>query len=221
MLRCLIVDDEPPAHKVLENYIGKIDSLQLAGNCFSAAEAINFLQRERVDILFLDIEMPDLGGLQMLKAINDPPAVILTTAYSQFALESYELGVVDYLLKPIRFERFVKSVQRIIPAKSSDSFFVKTSGSRLRVVFSEVSYLEAYGNFVRIHLGSDFILVPGTLTEIADRFPSGQLLRIHRSYFVNRHKIEKIAGNEVFIATVRLPVSQRYKETLYRVLGLE
>ncbi|MDR4989362.1 MAG: response regulator transcription factor [Bacteroidales bacterium] len=221
MLRCLIVDDEPPAHKVLENYIGKMDSLQLAGNCYSAAEAINFLQRESVDILFLDIEMPDLSGLQMLKAIKDPPAVILTTAYSQFALESYELGVVDYLLKPIRFERFVKSVQRILPVKPGDSFFVKTSGSRLRVVFSEVRYLDAYGNFVRIHLDNGFILAPGTLTEIADRFPSGQLLRIHRSYFVSRHKIDKIAGNEVFIASVRLPVSQRYKELLYRVLGLE
>ncbi len=170
MLRCLIVDDEPPAHKVLENYIGKMDSLQLAGNCYSAAEAINFLNRKSVDILFLDIEMPDLSGLQMLKAIKDPPAVILTTAYSQFALESYELGVVDYLLKPIRFERFVKSVQRIMPAKASDIFFVKTSGSRIRVVFSEVRHLEAYRNFVKIHVENDFILASGTLLKFQIAF---------------------------------------------------
>lgn len=224
VLRCLIVDDEPPAHKVLMNYIGQIESLELAGNCYSASEAINFLQKEHVDVLFLDIEMPDLDGLQMLKVINNPPKVILTTAYSQFALDSYELGVVDYLLKPIRFERFLKAIQRILPPpaarKKEDSIFVKTSGDRQRVVFSEVHYLEAYGNYVKIHFDNRFILLAGTLTEVAGKFPAENFIRIHRSFFANRNKVQKVSGNEVSLATVSLPVSQRYKEDLYKSLGM-
>ncbi|MGK0364371.1 MAG: DNA-binding LytR/AlgR family response regulator, partial [Saprospiraceae bacterium] len=183
ILKCLIVDDEPPAHKVLENYIGKLHSLTLVGNCYNAIEALNFLHENTVDILFLDINMPELSGLDMLKTLSNPPIVILTTAYSEYALESYEVGVTDYLMKPIRFDRFLKSINRVLELKADTStvtipspkktivtqetsFFIKVDGVQRKVRFENILYIESKGNFVRLHLEDTRLMTADTLSNM-------------------------------------------------------
>jgi DNA-binding LytR/AlgR family response regulator len=221
-LRCLIVDDEPPAHKVLESYINRIDNLILAGNCYTAFEAINFLHKHQVDIIFLDIEMPDLSGVEMLSSLHNAPSVIFTTAYSQFALKGYDLGVCDYLLKPIRFERFLKSVNRLIESKINNSpeqfFFVKKDGNLHKINFAEIKFVEAYGNFVKIHIVDDVILTAETLTEIQSRLPETLFLRVHKSYLVNIDKISKIYGNQIYVGVPIIPIGSSYrKDVLLRL----
>ncbi len=225
MLNCLIVDDEPLAHKVLENYIAKLDTLQLVGNAYRAAEAISFLQKNTVDIMFLDIEMPELTGLDMLKTLQNPPNVILTTAYSEFALDGYDLGVVDYLLKPIPFQRFLKAVQRIampqaLQKPETNYFFVKSDGVQYRANFADILYVEAYGNYVKIHLAARFILTAETMTEMQNRLPSQYFVRVHKSFIINTNHIERIDGALISIAKVSIPIGASYKTTVTKVLGL-
>ncbi len=227
ILRCLIVDDEPPAHKVIENYIEKIDHLEIAGNCYSAAEAINKLHSEQIHIMFLDIDMPDITGLEMLRSLDRTPDVILTTAYSQFALESYELGVVDYLLKPIRFERFLKSVNRIINKHLSQTtentgfIYVKADGMQVKVDFSKIRYIEAYGNYLKIHMEDKVVLTAEVLSEIMKRLPDKNFIRIHRSYIININHVVKLSGNQVFVSAKELPISTSHREGLLKILGLK
>lgn len=226
-LQCLIVDDEPPAHKVIENYIQKIDSLVLAGNCYSAADAINKLHSETIDIMFLDIDMPDITGLDLLRSLDKSPDVILTTAYSQFALESYELGVVDYLLKPIRFERFLKSVNRIIDkhqkkqSSNTDFIYVKVDGVQLKINFFDIHYIEAYGNYLKIHLSDKVIVTADVLAEFQKRLPEKMFVRIHRSYLINVNLVDKLAGNTIYLPKASLPVSHNHRDILFKALGMK
>ncbi|MEY4928257.1 MAG: hypothetical protein RI894_2695 [Bacteroidota bacterium] len=231
MISCLIVDDEPLAHKVLENYIAQLDTLQLVGNAYRAAEAIGFLQKNTVDILFLDIEMPELTGLEMLKTLQNPPNVLLTTAYSEFALDGYELGVVDYLLKPIRFDRFLKAVQRISVVKNlaaknpiakkaepqSDYFFAKANGAQHRINFADIRYVEAFGNFVKIHLADKFILTAETMITIQTKLITANFVRIHKSFIVNIDNIDSLDSSLVFIGKNRLPIGASYKANLMKL----
>jgi DNA-binding LytR/AlgR family response regulator len=222
--KCLIIDDEPPAHKVLENYIQRLDSLTLTGNCYSAFEAINFLHSNTVDLIFLDIEMPELSGLELLKTLNTNASIILTTAYSQFALDGFELGVIDYLLKPIRFERFLKAVNRLIEKKSPEKietyFFVKSDGNQYKINFSDIHYFEAFGNFVKIHIGDKTILTSSTMTELLNRIPSNVFLRVHKSFILNINKIDKIEGNRIFINKQIVPIGNIYRSYTFEVLGI-
>jgi DNA-binding LytR/AlgR family response regulator len=223
-MTCFIVDDEPLAHKVLENYIAQLDNLQLVGNAYKAAEAINFLQKNEVDILFLDIEMPELTGLEMLKTLQNPPNVILTTAYSEFALEGYELGVVDYLLKPIRFDRFVKAVQRITIAKKisveNDYFFAKADGVQHRINFADIRFIEAFGNYVKIHLVDKFILTAETMTGIQTKIPLPNFVRVHKSFIINIDKVERIDGSYISVGKNQMPIGASYKANLMQILNL-
>lgn len=223
-LHCLIVDDEPPAHKVLENYIDKIDTLILSGNCYSASEAINFLHENPIDIIFLDIEMPELSGLEMLNTLTNPPSVILTTAYSQFALKGYDLGVNDYLLKPIRFERFLKSVNRLIKLKTTSNvaqfLFIKSDGKLHKINFTDIQFVEGYGNFVKIHTMDKVLLTAETMTEMQIRLPESVFLRVHKSYFINKEKINKIDGNQVFIGNQIIPIGSSYRQDVFKILNI-
>ncbi len=233
ILKCLIVDDEPPAHKVLENYIGKLNSLSLAGNCYNAIEALNFLHETPVDILFLDINMPELSGLDMLKTLANPPVVILTTAYSEFALEGYEFGVLDYLMKPIRFDRFLKSVNRVLQMKSppvasvpvpketaetakETSFFVKADGIQHKVLFSDINYLESKGNFVQIHLEKNRLLTADTLTKMEKKLSAFGFIRVHKSYIVNKEKVTAIEGNQLIIDATKIPIGNSYRQVVLK-----
>jgi len=237
---CLIVDDEPLAHKILEKYIGKLDKLAVVHNCYSAIEAINYLHQNKVDILFLDINMPELTGLEMLKTLNNPPAVILTTAYSEFALEGYEFGVLDYLLKPIRFDRFLKAINRffalestvktkippipqqpkIIKKEPTASFFVKADGVQHKIEAAQINYIEAYGNFVKIQLGNQQLLTASTMTKMMQKLDSNNFVRIHKSFIVNLEKIEKLEGNRLIIAAKKLPIGTSYKQVVLQKIGL-
>lgn len=237
---CLIVDDEPLAHKILEKYIGKLDKLTVVHNCYSAIEAINYLHQNKVDILFLDINMPELTGLEMLKTLNNPPAVILTTAYSEFALEGYEFGVLDYLLKPIRFGRFLKAVNRffalqttsntdqtasIEPAKivkkePPTSFFIKVDGVQHKIQPTQIQYIEAYGNFVKIQLLNQQLLTASTMTNMMQKLDNDNFVRIHKSFIVNLKKIEKLEGNRLIIADKKLPIGTSYKQVVLQKIGL-
>jgi len=234
-LQCLIVDDEPPAHKILENYIGKINSLTLVGNCYNAIETLNFIHENRVDILFLDINMPELSGLEMLQTLNKPPIVILTTAYSEYALQSYDFGVSDYLMKPIRFDRFLKAINRVLQLKSSltsatipkesiplpkeTSFFIKVDGVQRKVRFEDINYLESKGNFVRLHLDNNTrLLTADTLTNMEQKLAAHGFLRTHKSFIVNLEKVTGLEGNRLLLGDLKISVGNSYKQGVMKII---
>lgn len=226
-LYCLIVDDEPPAHVVLERYIEKIERLSLQGHCYNALDALNFLHQHPIDLLFLDIDMPELSGLELLTALKNPPRVILTTAYAEFALEGYEHGVVDYLLKPIRFERFIKAVDRlfapqvepvppaIVPTvPSKDYLFLNINNALQKINPAEVLYIAAAGNYVKLHFPAQRpLLASETLSEMQKQLP--RFIRVHKSYLVNVDYLSKLEGNRVYLqGGVEIPIGVSYKQSV-------
>lgn len=231
-LKCIIVDDEPLAHGVLEKYISRINSLELIGKCNNAVEAINFIHNNPVDLIFLDINMPELSGIDMLKSLQRQPKIIITTAYSEFALDGYEFGVSDYLLKPIKFDRFLKSVNRVIeslPKTSSSNepnnefqnekenfIFLKQDQSVFKVSYSNILYFEALGNYLQVYTTSQKIIVRETMAEMEAKLPMDIFIRIHKSTIVNFTRIEKFINNQVFIAGKEFPVGTLYKNELVK-----
>ena len=236
-LRCLLVDDEPLAHTVLRAYLDRLPQLvRWAGSCYDGPEALHALLTAPVDVLFLDVDMPGLSGLELLRALPQPPAVVLTTAHAAHALTAYELGVVDYLLKPIHFERFVKTIGRLRPAvsllpgpvapptaagSSPDGLFLKTEGGSERVRYTELLVLEGYGNFVKVHrLGARLLLTPTTLKELVDRLPALQFLRVHKSYVVNLTHVAQVSGNFLQVGPHQIPIGHTYRQDVLRRLHL-
>lgn len=224
-LRCLLIDDEQAAHYVLQHYIEQVDQLRLVGDCYDALEAINFLHRQPVDLLFLDINLPQINGLQLLQTLANPPRVVLTTAYSEFALQSYEYGVVDYLLKPIEFPRFLKAVDKVIktsaekklqmlPVVAEQSLMVKVDADWVRLPYSNLDYIQSWGNYVKIFTSQHVYVTSLTMTEIERRLPSEQFIRVHKSYLVPLFKIQRMSGNEIFIGETALPVGLTYRREL-------
>lgn len=228
--RCLIVDDEPIAQQILENYISQIESLHIAGICNNAFEALNVLHQEHVDILFLDIKMPSLSGLEMLKTLQNPPKVILTTAFSEFGVESYEYGITDYLLKPIPFERFLRAVNKILMPKNSNLtigqseekpiseptfVFFKADKKIHKYYYSDILYIEGSGNYVKVYSKENKpIMVLEKLTDLQEKLPLKQFLRVHKSFIVNVSHIQKIEGNMLTIKDKVLPISATFKQNL-------
>lgn len=231
-IKTLIVDDEPLAQKVLQKFVGQVDLLELAGVCSNAIEATNALRKQPIELLFLDIKMPELSGLELLKILKNPPKVILTTAYAEHALESYEFGVIDYLVKPIAFDRFLKAIDKVIPteqksiptpfstpeAKSRNFLFVKSDRKIIKVDFNEIRYLEAFGNYVKIRTTSKVTLAQDTLANLELALPADQFLRIHKSFVVAIHFIYSVEGNRLFIGNVELPVGQTHKQKIEEFL---
>jgi DNA-binding LytR/AlgR family response regulator len=237
-LKCLIADDEPLAHTLLENYIGKLKTLSVAGHAYNAFEVLDFLGENSVDILFLDINMPDMTGLDMLKTLSNPPIVILTTAYSEHSLEAFDLGVMDYLLKPIKFDRFLKAVNRVIELKKpthpppslfptempektekseknhNDFIFIKDGTTNYKINFDDLLYVQAYGNFAKIYTTKQTIVASITMKHLEYDLPENLFTRVHKSYIVNIQKVNKIEGNQVFIDKVSIPVGAVYKMAL-------
>lgn len=232
-LKCIIVEDETPAQDVLKKYIASVSSLELAGAFFSASDAIAFLHENRADLIFLDINMPVLSGIEFLRVLADPPAVIITTAYTDYALEGYEHGVADYLLKPIRYERFLKAVNKVIgqnrgaaplpaPAESAPFLFVREDHTVHKIDFSTLLYVQAMGNYLRIFVhGQKPIITRCTLTEIEAQLPEHQFLRIHKSYIIALAAIEKITYNQVHIAGAVIPVGTTYRQEVLKKTGLK
>ena len=234
-LRCLLVDDEPLAHTVMRAYLDRLPSLATwAGSCHGAIEALTVLQSTAVDVLFLDVDMPELTGLELLCALPQPPAVVLCTAHAAHALDAFDLGVADYLLKPVRFERFVKTINRLRsgamaaspapaaapPAEAAtDAIFLKTDAGTERVRFADLLFLEGYGNFVKCRLASGrTLLTADTLKHLESELPAGQFLRIHKSYVVNLTQVERLSGNVLQVGTHEVPVGTTYRQEVLRHL---
>ena len=226
-MQVLIVDDEPIAIGILEKYVRQIEGLAVAGTCRDAVEAFNFLQKTPVDLLLLDIEMPQMSGLAFLKSLQNPPAVILTTAYRDYALEGFELAVADYLLKPISFERFLKAIQKVrnnapptppeMPEMLSRSAYLyfKSGAKMVQVFFNEILFVESLGNYARIHLASgNSVVTYQKMTDMMALLPAADFIRIHRSYIVRRDKVTAFTPNEVEVGGKELPVSAQYKSNL-------
>jgi DNA-binding LytR/AlgR family response regulator len=243
MINVLIVDDEPLAQDVLETYIEKIPELHLAGKCSNALEANEFLKKEAIDLMFLDIQMPQLTGIDFLKTLSKPPLVVFTTAYPNYAVEGFELNALDYLLKPISLERFMKSVNKAAeqlerqrknrPAPSSapeegaqeaiDFLFVKADKKLVKVNFQEIIYIEGLKDYVIIRMDNQRVITLQTMKSLEDKLPTHKFMRIHRSYIVNVDKINAIIGNMVEVLEKgqpkHLPIGKNYRDELLDIVN--
>ncbi|MET1260592.1 LytTR family DNA-binding domain-containing protein [Flagellimonas sp. DF-77] len=227
MFKCIVIDDEPLARSLLEGHIADVPVLEHLGSFKSAVAAHGFLQTHSVDVLFLDIQMPKLTGLDFLKTLTHPPQVILTTAYREYAVDSYEFGVVDYLLKPITFERFFKAIGKLQqPTKSAEprehsprqeAIFVQANKKQLKINLAEVLYIESLKDYVKLHLADRRVVVKEPLNQLLQRLPN-TFLRVHRSYVVNTDQVTAFTAKDVEIGTLEIPIGGTYKEGVLLVL---
>jgi DNA-binding LytR/AlgR family response regulator len=233
--QCLVVDDEPIAQQILEKYSKQIDALHLVGKCSNAIEAMNMLHQEPIDILFLDINMPSLSGLDMLKTLEHPPKIILTTAYSEFGVESYDYGVTDYLLKPISFDRFLKAVNKILMPNNTEYLqssskvkaivdstfiFLKSDKKIHKYYYADILFIEGSGNYIKVHSQNEKpLMVLDKLAEIQEKLPQRKFLRVHKSFIVNVSQIQKIEGNRLLIKDNLIPISSTYKHNLVELIS--
>ncbi len=225
-LQCIIADDEPIARQILEGYIAEIPNLELIASCKNAFEVMEVLQNQKADILFLDINMPKLSGLSLLKTMQQRPNVIITTAYAEYAVEGFELSVIDYLLKPFSLERFLQAVLKVqgktivqnekIIFKEVDSskfIFVKSDKKLIKLNLDEINHIEAYGNYIKIFTDK-MILTPQTLSNFLEKLPDN-FLRIHKSFIINFDKLKFIDGNQiVLINQIKLPIGKSYRKVV-------
>ncbi|WP_273565845.1 LytR/AlgR family response regulator transcription factor [Maribacter halichondriae] len=229
-LKCLIVDDEPIAQNIVKGFISDTPNLEVFGVCDNAMEALRILNENAIDILFLDIEMPKITGLGFLKTLTNPPPTILTTAYREFALEGYELNVVDYLLKPFSFERFLRAVNKVgsnfnkKPSINnnllSDRPFVYFAVDRknVKVYYDEIKYIEGLNNYVKIYFNDEFLVVYHTLIELEKKLPEKQFVRIHKSHIISLSKIKAYGSDYVEIADKQLSIGNTYKDAFFDIL---
>jgi two-component system LytT family response regulator len=226
-ISCVIVDDEPLARSLLKDYVSKVPSLNLVEVCSSPVAAMEVMQKQGVDLLFLDIQMPEITGINLLKIMKKKPMVVLTTAYSEYALESYELDVVDYLLKPITFSRFLQAVdkvnsritgsstqvEKIVPNAAQPFIFVKDGTKLVKVMWADILYIEGLKDYVTIHTRQQRVVSLQRLKSLEEQLPPDQFIRIHNSFIVSLRAIETIHKNEVHIGTAALPISDSYKKS--------
>jgi DNA-binding LytR/AlgR family response regulator len=220
-MKCVIIEDQAPAQRVLKKYISDIDSLELVETFNNAIGALEFLKTEKVDLLFLDIHLPKISGIDFLKSLANPPAVILTTAFSEYAVQSYELSVVDYLVKPFSFERFLKAISKVKAQESpsvkankdSLEFYVKSGYELIKINSADVLYIQSSMDYTDIYYGDKKLLSQETLSYWEEKLQSHGYIRVHKSYLVNTAKIVKVAGNQIFLNEEKtIPIGRAYKE---------
>jgi DNA-binding LytR/AlgR family response regulator len=230
MIRYLIADDEPIAHRIIENYCENLPYLEKKGSCYNAFEALQFLNEDTVDLLFLDINMPKLSGFDFLKTLPNPPKIIVTTAYKEFALEGYELNVSDYLLKPFSFDRFLKAINKTFDStqnkKSSvalppnetepntNSFFLRGDKKHHQIHFEDLLFIEAYGHYCKVYLKNEMIVSHQKISDFEQLLPKTNFIRTHKSFIVAKNKIRQIEGNRILIDAYKVPIGQTYKENI-------
>ena len=233
-IRCLIVDDEPLAQRVLEKYVSDVPYLELAGKCSSALEAMEVLHAKQTDLIFLDINMPKLSGMDFLKTQKDPPLIVITTAYPEYAVEGYELNVLDYLLKPIPFDRFLKAVEKAEEAllsrqlrashavrsqREDESFiFIKSSKKTFRISLNSILYIEALGDYVKVFTEEKMIVTYQSLKSIESLLPPRLFPRIHKSFIISLPKVELIEGSHVKIRDRMIPIGTNYKSDFEKLI---
>jgi len=231
-LNCLIIDDEPLARKGLQEYVDEIDFLNLVASCENALKAQQYVNEEKIDMIYLDIHMPKLSGIEFLKTLKHPPIAILTTAYTEYAIESYSLDVIDYLIKPITFERFLKASQKALEfhrlkvrAESNadnraDYFFVRCNSKYEKVFFHDVSFIEALQNYAVIHIPGRKLITYITLTSLENQLPKDRFIKVHKSYLVSVPHIQAIEGNEILIENDRIPISRNLRDdVVHQIMG--
>ena len=231
-LECLIIDDEPLARKGLEEYVKEIQFLHWVGSCENALKAATCMNQRKVDLIYLDIHLPKLTGIDFLKTLKNPPLTILTTAYSDYALEGYTLDVIDYLVKPIPFGRFLKASQKALDffqlktnattdhEQKPDYFFVRCDRKFEKVYFREVSYVEGLQNYIIIHVGDRKLITYMTMMGLENQLPKDQFLKVHKSFVISIRHVKAIEGDEIIIENSRIPISRTLREqVLNQILG--
>jgi len=228
-LRSLVIEDEPPAQEILTGYIHECGQLELVKICPDAITANDLLQHESIDLIFLDINLPRLSGLNFLKALNHPPMVIFTTAYPEYAVEGFETDAIDYLVKPFSFERFLKAVNKAINVQHSkvqpeqartdklqDFILLKADKKLYQVPLSEIQYIEACGDYIKVVYDNKTLVVHETINGILEKLPVDNFIRVHKSFIIARSRISYIEGNQIKIGSVFIPIGRSFKEEVGR-----
>lgn len=234
-IKCLIVDDEPPAREVLKRYVQDLPMLELAGECGNAIQAITALQQGAVDLLFLDIRMPQLNGNDLLKTLKNPPKVIFTTAYTEYALEGYELDVVDYLMKPVRFDRFIKAVNKAFPLpaqkslaeealappeKKNDSFvYFRADRKMVKVLLSDILYIESMKDYVKVFAAAGPVITKQSISSVEAMLPEKEFVRTHRSFIVSVSRIKTFTTELIEIGNAEIPIGKLYRNAVIKLLS--
>jgi DNA-binding LytR/AlgR family response regulator len=213
-IRCLIIDDEPSSQNVLKSFVQKIDYLALAHVCNNALDALAYLKNNHIDLLFLDINMPQLSGIDFYKSLKNPPKVIFTTAYSTYALEGFEVDATDYLLKPFSFERFVKAVSKIkdLKEEKKDFIIVKADKKLHQIKIDDIYFLESLGDYSKVHLENNFLITYKPLKRMHNSLPKSIFIQVHKSFIINKNKLNFVEGNLAIINTHKIPLGQKYKK---------
>jgi DNA-binding LytR/AlgR family response regulator len=231
VLKCVIVEDEVLAQDVLKSHLSRLGTLELAGIYRNALEAEAALATREVDIMFLDIRLPGMTGLEFLSGLKESPLVVLTTAYAEYALESYEFNVIDYLLKPISFERFSRAVNKILDNRlfsaaakeadplSDDHIFIRSNSKFFRVNFSEILYIQGSRDYLKIHTPDYSLITHQTMNELEKSLPSRQFIRVHKSYIVATRHIRTIYGNSIELDKTTIPIGVSYKDAVMNLIG--
>lgn len=229
---CLIIDDEPLAIEVIESHLEKLEMFEIAGKCSNAIEAFKILSAKKIDLLFLDIQLPGLKGTDFLKQLTEPPSVILTTAYRKYALESYELNVVDYLLKPISFARFIKAVNKFFKLEKTKSvdlsdnnqsqeinyIYVSVNKKVHKIYFDDIIYIESLRDYITIHLSGKKLVTKYAISAFKELLPPNNFLQIHRSFIISLKKVKGFTGNTIDLGGIELPIGRNYKKIAFQKL---
>lgn len=236
ILRCVVVDDEPLAREVLSRFIARVPSLLLVAECENAVQAMSVVQQQEVDLAFVDIQMPEVSGTEFIKILRHPPKIVLTTAFPEYALESYELDAVDYLLKPIQFERFLKAINKVasqigvttqpapvVPDRQeerSDAYlYFRTDRKMVKVQLDEIFYVEGMKNYVKIFTLNGTVITKNSMAAIEAMLPEKAFVRTHRSYIVSRSKIRSYTGELIGIGNIEIPIGKLFKNSVMKLLG--
>ena len=230
MMKYLIIDDEHIAHKIIMEYCEMLPHMQLQKNCYNALEALEYLNTHQVDLIFLDLNMPKLKGFEFLKTLTNPPKVIVTTAYSEFAIDGYELNIVDYLLKPFRFERFLSAVNKVVASNTkvkksipeasetpTKRIFLRQNKSHIQIELYAILYVEASGNYTKIITKT--ITIRDKISDISESLPTNDFIQVHKSFAIALKHINKIDGNRIHIQDHIIPIGKLYKANLLKILN--
>ena len=233
MIKYLIIDDEHIAHDIIKKYCDMLPNLEFKADCYDAIEAIDYLSKHEIDLIFLDLNMPKLKGFEFLKTLSSPPKVIVTTAYSEFAIEGYELNVVDYLLKPFSFERFLSAINKVTSSSTNSKIkenntnlkpeekyvFLKQNNSHIQVDLDAILFIEASGNYTKVITRNDTINIREKISDTIQLFSDKGFLQVHKSFAVSKKHINSIEGNRIYIGDYTVPIGKLYKANVNKILN--
>jgi len=227
-IKALVVDDEPLAQEVLKTYIKEIATIDVIAYCSDALESITFLKEQKIDLIFLDINMPKISGMEFIKTLKNPPLIILTTAYTQYALEGYELNVLDYLAKPFSIQRFLKAIQKVEEMlllqqkkeeRNSESLFIKSNKKTFQIQINEITYIEGLGDYIKIFTEKTHLISNLSMRKIHEQLPSSEFIRIHKSFIINIKKIKSIEGNMVDVGNGKLTIGNHFRQEFFEKIS--